>query len=224
MNAKSAGRAVGALLVVQMTASYIVNFVLLDPLSSAPGGLLANAANSPIRVGIWALSGLAIGIISLAIAIMTWPVVHRHSARFALWIVALAAVSLSLLAVQSVGILCVLSLSTARATTGGVAGGVYETAALLARSLRNWTHYTELVVGGCMYFVFFAALFRYRLVPRVLAGFGLAAVASQIAAVSLPFFGRDVMFPLLAPLGLALLLLAVWLMVRGFSEAGAAGT
>lgn len=41
--------------------------------------------------------------------------------------------------------------------------------------------------------------------------------------VSLPFFGLDIVFPLLAPLGLCRLALAIRLFVRGFAEPAPAG-
>jgi hypothetical protein len=222
--AKGSARAVAVLLLVQMAASYAVNFVLLDPVTSAPGGLLVNAAASPLRVGASALAGVGLGIVSVAIAITVWPVLYRYSSRLALWMVALALIGFSLLALQQVGILSVLSLSEALNTAPDAANGVYRTVALLARSIRNWAHFTQLMIGGGMYLVFFVALFRFRLVPRALAGFGLVAVILQIAGVSTPFFGRDVVFPLLAPLGVALLLLAIWLIVRGFGEGPVVGT
>jgi Domain of unknown function (DUF4386) len=215
---KNAGRATGVLLLVQMAASYLVNFVLLEPLTSASGGLLANAAGSPLRVGASALAGVGMGLISVAIAITVWPVLHRYSSRLALWMVALAVAGCSLVALQEIAILSVLSLSEMLSTAPQESNGVVKIVALLARSTRNWAHYMELVIGGGTYFVFFATLFRYALVPRAFAGFGLIAVVLQIAAVSRPFFGREVSFPLLAPLGIALLLLAIWLIVRGFDD------
>lgn len=53
-------------------------------------------------------------------------------------------------------------------------------------------------------------------VPRALAGLGLVAMILQMTAVGMPLFGHDVIFPLLAPLGLCQLLLAVWLLSKGF--------
>jgi hypothetical protein len=212
------------LLLIQMAASYLVNFVLLEPLTSAAGGLLVSAAASPLRVGTSALAGIGMGAISVGIAITVWPILSRYSSRLALWMVALALVGLSLQALQQIGILCVLSLSEMLNSTPDVSNSVYKTVALLARSIRNWAHYTELIIGGGMYFVFLVALFRFRLVPRPLAGFALVAAVLQISTVSAPFFGHDVVFPLLAPLGIALLVLAIWLIVRGFDDAPVAGS
>jgi hypothetical protein len=43
-------------------------------------------------------------------------------------------------------------------------------------------------------------------------------VVLQIIAVSMPLFGHNVVFPMLAPLGLTQLALALWLLVKGLPE------
>ncbi|MBV9608574.1 MAG: hypothetical protein JO187_03360 [Acidobacteria bacterium] len=66
--------------------------------------------------------------------------------------------------------------------------------------------------------MFYALLHRIALIPRVLAGAGLVAASLQVTSVAMPLFGHDVVFPMLAPLGLIQLILAVWLIWRGFPE------
>lgn len=50
----------------------------------------------------------------------------------------------------------------------------------------------------------------------MLAGLGLVDAVLQVCGVAMPLFGHEVVFPMLAPLGLIQLILAVWLMARGF--------
>ena len=45
---------------------------------------------------------------------------------------------------------------------------------------------------------------------------GLAAVFSQLTAVAMPLFGHDVVFLMLAPLGVCQLVLALWLIAKGW--------
>jgi hypothetical protein len=42
------------------------------------------------------------------------------------------------------------------------------------------------------------------------------AALLQIGALAMPFFGGEVIFPLLAPTGICQLILAIWLIARGF--------
>jgi hypothetical protein len=46
----------------------------------------------------------------------------------------------------------------------------------------------------------------------------LLAALLEIVAVAMPLFGRAVVFPMLAPLGLAHLALMIWLSTKGFAE------
>ena len=83
---------------------------------------------------------------------------------------------------------------------------------------RDWAHYLAKIFDGVTNLVFYAALYRFVLVPRVLAGFGLIAAPLMIASLAMPLFGHDVMFPLLAPMGLSQLILALWLLAKGFPD------
>ena len=64
----------------------------------------------------------------------------------------------------------------------------------------------------------YSVLWRFALVPRALAAFGLAAVMLQIAAVLMPLFGYRIVFLLIVPLGLSQLALALWLIAKGFED------
>jgi len=57
--------------------------------------------------------------------------------------------------------------------------------------------------------------FRFALVPRALAAFGLGAVVLQIIAVAMPLFGHSIVFLMLLPVGLSQLTLASLLIAKG---------
>jgi hypothetical protein len=73
----------------------------------------------------------------------------------------------------------------------------------------------HLLVGGGVLLLMYAALYRFHLMPRWLAGFGVLAALSQMIAVAKPVYGGWVIFPMLAPLLLAHLALVVWLLWKG---------
>jgi hypothetical protein len=52
-----------------------------------------------------------------------------------------------------------------------------------------------------------------------LAAFGLVAALLQLTAVTMPIFGLGIVFPMLLPLGLSHLALALWLLTKGFAAA-----
>ena len=213
------GRTIGALLLVQIVVAPLVNFVLLGPVFAAPG-FLENAAGHWLQVSLGALLGLAMGAISLGIAIAAFPVFRRLNRTLALWFLALAAVSISLTAVESTTVMSLLSLSQAYAKADSADGELFQGLRVVVASARNWAHYIGLIVAGSMVFVMYAVLCRFTLVPRALAAFGMAAALLQIVAVTMPLFGHRIVFLMLLPLGLSHLALAAWLVAKGFAERG----
>jgi hypothetical protein len=214
--AMNVGRTVGVLLIVQMTAGYVTNFVLLQPAFDPPG-FLVNAAPHATRFGAAAMLGIVSAGISLAIAITVLPLLRQLSERMALLYLALSVAALSLAVVENAKVMSLLSLSQAYAASNGADPTSFQGLRGVVAASRNWAHYSQLIVGGSTFVALFAALYRFALIPRVLAGFALAAAALQIATVARPFFGAAVIFPLLAPAGIAYLLSALWLTVKGFT-------
>ena len=215
-----AGRLIGALILAQMVGGGVVNFVLAAPLAAAPG-FLVNAAPNASQIALSVLVGLAVAGLALAIAIVAYPVLRPRSQAMALWFLALAIVSLAVGVIEQTTVRSMLSLSEAYTQASAAADREqYQALRVVVASARNWAHYVGLIVAGCTLFVFYAALFRFALVPRALAAFGLASVLLQIVAVAKPVFGHAIVFPLLAPLGLCQLLLAIWLIAKGFASPG----
>ena len=213
------GCTIGVLLLVQLIFAPISNFVLLKPVFAAPG-FLENAAAHSLQMSLGALLGLAMGAISLGIAIAAFPLFRPLNRTLALWFLALAVASFSLTAVESTTVMSMLSLSQAYARATSVDGELFQGLRVVVASARNWAHYIGLMVAGSMVFVLYAVLCRFTLVPRALAAFGMAAALLQIAAVTMPLFGHPIVFLMLLPLGLSHLALSAWLVAKGFAERG----
>ena len=137
----------------------------------------------------------------------------------ALWFVALSIVWLLMQAVDNVHILSMLSLSQQYVQGGTSNAELLGALGTMARSTRRWAHYTELLVIDTWFFVFYSLLFRFALVPRVLAGFGLIMVVVHTTGIALPvFLGYSIVPPMAYSLALSYLALGGWLVVKGFRE------
>jgi hypothetical protein len=216
MEAESrAGRIIGALIIVQMIFGVLVNFVLEAPLFDAPG-FLVNAAHYSRQIGFAALLGLITEALWVGIAVTAFPFFYRHSRTMTLWFAALAVVVLAVAVVENAAVMSMVSLSEAYTKADPADRAQIETIRVVAASARNWPHFLARMLDGCTIFAFYAVLYQSALVPRVLAGLGLIASVLQVGGVAMPLFGHDVVFPMLAPLGLIQLILAGWLMARGF--------
>jgi hypothetical protein len=215
--ARRAGLATGMLLIAQMVGSYVVNFYLEKPLFGAEGFLTAAAPHLQ-QIAAAVLLGLATEATYLGIAIAIFPVSFRRSQALTLWLTALAAVVLAVSVMEGIGVLSMVSLSGAYTSAAAAGREPLAAAGVVASFLRNWAHYLARILDGVTALAFYVALYRVRLVPRVLAALGIAAALLMVTVVARPLFGADVVFPLLAPLGLAHLLAAAWLIARGFRQ------
>jgi hypothetical protein len=213
--ARTAGRAVGVLTLTQMLAGVMVNFVLTAPLFGSPG-FLVNAADHPSQIASSVVLGLAMAAIPIGIAVTAFPIIRQDAQGMALSLLALASASLAITAVEQTSVMSMLSLSEAYARAGAAEREALQGLRLVVASHRNWSHYVARAMDGVTILALYGALFRSRLVPRGLAAFGMAASALQVVAIAMPFFGHAVVFPMLAPLGVSQLVLALWLIAKGF--------
>jgi hypothetical protein len=214
----SAGRSVGMLLLVHLAAGLIVPFILLEQ-ATRPGGFLAMAAGNSAQVRAAVLLLFAGSAVSMAIAIAALPVFRRYSSAMAFWLLALAVASFALQAVDNAHILSMLSLSQEYAKAGTAKAESFQALAIVVGSARKWAHYSFLLVVGSWILLLYSLLYRFRLVPRALAGFGAVASVLQITGVSLRgLLGYPPETRLAMPLAPAYVALAVWLIVKGFDE------
>ncbi len=214
-----ASRCLAALLLAQLIVGPIASFWLLGDTFEGAGGFLVNAAPHARSVGLAALLSIGLAIMSAAIAVVLWPIVRARSERLALSLAVVAAAVLALAGVENAQLMSLVSLSQAYVAAGAPDEALYQALRGVVGSHRNWAHVIHLLAMGGLLLATYLALYRLRLVPRLLAGFGMLASLSQMIAVAKPLFGGWVMFPMLAPLGLANLALIAWLLWRGLDPA-----
>lgn len=214
---KNAGRTIAVLLLLQMPSAAIVNFVLFKSLFGPPG-YLETASAHPLEISLGVVLGLAMQTFGIGIALAALPVFRKYSEAMAFGLLALAAVGMSIAVVEYIHVLSMLSLSQAYANAGGANTELFKMLGPSVASMRNWAHFTGLIIAGSVAFLLYSTLFRFALVPRLLAGFGMIAALLQMTSVGMPLFGHSVVFPMLAPLGLAHLALAIWLLFKGLPD------
>lgn len=217
-SAKSVGRITGLLFFAHLAVGLMLPFILLDRVRGS-AGLLANAAGSPAQIRAAVLLLFAGSAMAIAVSIAALPIFRRYSSAMAFWLVALGVASFSLQAVDNAHILSMLSLSQEYAKAGAAKAEAFQGLAIVVGAARKWAHYSYLFVVVSWIFLLFTLLYRFRLVPRALAVFGIFASLLQIAGVSLRgMLGYAPEMRMALPLAPACFGLAVWLMVKGFDE------
>jgi hypothetical protein len=215
-SARSIGRIIGMLLFVQLVV-LALPFILLLPITTS--GFLENAAGIASQIRVAVLLLFASSALTIGIAIAAFPVFREYSYRMALWFVALSVIWFSMQAVDNIHILSMLSLSQQYAEGGASQSELFGALATAVRSTRVWAHYTELLIIDTWFFLFYSMLFRFSLVPRVLAGFALLMVIVHTTAIPLPMFlGYSRVLVLAYSLTLSYLAVGTWLVVKGFKE------
>ena len=217
-SAKAVGRVMGLLLIVQAVIGSTVNFGLLGSTVMGPPGVLTNGAHYPDRLSVAALLLIAAGFVSVAISTTVFPVFRRYTLRGALAYVVLTGAGLALVAVEASAIMSILTISQEYTAAGGADARYYEIVGTAVRYARYWAHYPNLLVGSGTLLLVYSILFRFRLVPRLLTGVGIAAILLQLIGLSMPFFGYRVNFYLLTPMGICHLILSIWLIAKGFRD------
>lgn len=195
------------------------------------GGILVNAATQKGQLIAWLLLNVVEVISAAGVAVMLYPILARVAGTsvqkgMALWYLGSRIVESGIYVVAIVATWAFLPLSRGLAASGSpdasplhTTGEILQTTQDLGLALAQ----TVFAVGAAMMYLL---LMRSRLVPRWLSLWGLiAAPLFVIASLSLLWTGNpnsalaNVCF---APMGLQEMVLAVWLIVKGFDRAALA--
>ena len=216
---KKTARIVGALYVTG-TAAGALSLVLTGPLRNSSDYLVSVPANET-RVVVGALFVLMMGLALAMIPVVMFPILRKHNEALALGYVVLRGglEAVCYIAIAT-GWLLLLALSQAYAQAGGLdASDLQAPGTVLLEA--NEIGYVLTIIFCLGALVFNYLLFRTKLVPRWLSGWGLLGVAPYLSAGLLSMFGIvDALSPTYAtlnlPLALQEMVLAVWLIAKGF--------
>ncbi len=167
---------------------------------------------------------------SAGIAIMLYPILRKHNEGLALGSVGFRLIEAVFYIVAALGILSLVSLSRDYASAGSPAASTYQILATSMHSVSIWAGFVLGVISFCcgalMYYYVF---YQSKLIPRWLSVWGLIAIALLLIMVlSIMFDKGPVKEPsgigilLAVPIALQEMVLAVWLIVKGFNPSAIA--
>lgn len=218
-SAKSIGRTVGVLLLLQLAAGLMVPFILLWPLTTGSPGFLTAAAENSFQIRSAVLLAFVGGALTVSLGVTALPAFRRYSNATAIWFLVICAVSFTLDAVHNATVMSMLSFSQHYVDGGAADSGLYNVVGVAVASARRWAHYSQLVAIGGWIFVFYTSLLRFGLIPRALAALGVVGIILQFIGVTLlMYLGYSTVGQMAMPLLPIQIAVAVWLMVKGFRE------
>jgi hypothetical protein len=181
-----------------------------------PDYLTAASANeNQVLIGV--LFQLTLTASVVAIPIVMYPILKNHNESLALGYVGARIFEGFFDVVIAISFLLLLTLSREFVEAGAPAASFFQTAGSLLQALKDWASVPENFPYGLGALIFNYVLYQSKLIPRWLSGWGLVGGALMLAMGFLRMLGYPV-FYLAIPIILNELVLAVWLIVKGFNS------
>jgi Domain of unknown function (DUF4386) len=216
----------GVLFIVATVADVISRVALLQPILVEPVDLAKISANED-QVLMGALF-LFIGAAAAAgIALALYPVLRVHNEGLALGSVGFRLIEGALYVGIVVCLLVLVTLSRESASGGAAAASTYDGPGALLMAARDSLGEVAVLAFGLGALMYYAVFYQTRLVPRWLSAWGLLAIALLMVSGLLvmlrltePMSTTQIVLAL--PIGLQEMVLAVWLIAKGFNPSATA--
>jgi hypothetical protein len=209
---------VGLLFIIGDIAG-VLSVLLTGGLLKGPDAITKIAANQN-QVVLGALLVLVMGFALALIPVVLFPVFKKYNEVLALGCVVFRGALESVAYMATAGAwLLLVELSREHAATAGAP--YFQTlSTLLAGSTTAWLTSIVFSLGSLLFYYLF---YQSRLVPRWLSVWGLVGAVLYLASPLLDMLGHGFGL-LMAPLAVAEIVLAVWLIVKGLDSPGHEGT
>ncbi len=217
---------VGVLYIIG-TVTGVLSLLLTKPLLDDPASLLTVAAQgNHIRLG--ALLVFIMGLALAMVPVMMFPILKKHNEVFALgYVVFRGGLETFTYIAGGIFLLLLVPFSQVAVQAGAAdAATVQALGTVLRKAVEISTTTTEIVfpLGALM---FYAVLYQANLIPRWISGWGLIGVILYEAAGLLHMFAligqtSTILLVLVLPIGVQEMVMAVWLIVKGFNPSAIA--
>ena len=175
------------------------------------------------------VTGMLIELINdvavIGIVVMLFPIFKIHSERMAIGLVAFRFMEAALLVISKISVLSLIPLSQEYIAAGAPDGSYYQALGASALAGRYWANQLSTVFFILGALIFYLVLYQSKLLPRFISIYGLIAVVALAAANLLgvpdPTQGFQPATILYLLMFVSELLVAVWLIAKGFNPAAA---
>lgn len=207
---------VGVLYIIGTVAG-VGALVLGGRILNAPN-LLKMVAAEPSQIGLVGFLVLVMGLPLAMVPAMMFPILKRQNEALAVGYVIFrgALEALTYFALAMCWLLVIVVAQQYAVSGAAVASQLSSLGPLLlkAREPILWVQDIVFGVGGLM---FYYLLYQTRLIPRWISGWGFVGATAYMATGLIAMFTGTHLVPLLMPLALQEMVMAVWLIAKGFS-------
>jgi hypothetical protein len=208
----------GMLFILATLAGPILATRLTPDLTGTDFLTLVSAHTNQAAGGVllWIISAFTGG----GIAIAMYPVLKERNAGLALGSVVFRTLEAAFYMIEIVCLLSLLTLGQQFTTAGAADRTMLQAIGNMLVSGREHAALVAVFAFCLGAFLYYTLFFQTRLIPRWLSGFGIVAIILMLTACVLSLFSGNRItsyIPLAAPIGVQELVLAVWLIVKGFN-------
>ena len=210
---------VGVLFILATVLS-LIGSTLIRSVIDTPNYLTTVSANGNQMI-IGALLELAAAISVVLIPAMMFPILKQHNEGMALGYFGFRIIEAITLIVGAISSLLLITLSQQYVNAGAPAASYFQTSGALLLAARNWAFPLNPLVFGPGALMLYSVLYQANLIPRWLSVWGLIGAAMVFVLGLLGMFGNILIF-LAIPIGVQEMVMAVWLIVKGFQASASA--
>jgi hypothetical protein len=222
MNSNRKTAIIVGVLFITATVAYSIGMILLDPILGG-SDYLTKASENANQMIIGALLVLIDAIAVAGIGIVIFPILKKYNEASALGYAGARIVEGVLFMINAITILTLLTLSQEFAKAGALDAFYYQTLGTVLLSAGNWFYLLGLgLVFALSALILNSVLYKSKLVPRWLSGWGLIGAALVFANYLLESFGINPVEILFLPIAVQEMVFAVWLIVKGFNQSALA--
>nr|WP_299174043.1 DUF4386 domain-containing protein [uncultured Allomuricauda sp.] len=151
-------------------------------------------------------------------ATLLFPLIKKFNHRLALCFFGIWMTYFAIIIFSNISHLSLLSLSQVFIETKVPNTEYFVLAGSMKIEGYFWAHFFGIMLYATAAFIFYYFLFKNRLIPRLLSGWGMIAISIVFIACWLNIFDLNVSFHFFSQNGIHMIVLTGWLIAKGFAK------
>jgi hypothetical protein len=219
---RKAAKIVGVLFILAAVTA-VIGLNLYDPILNGPDYLIKGSEHAN-QVVLGAVMELMLVVSAIGTATTMFPLLRQYNESIALWHVCFRFLEAIIITVGVISVLSLLTLSQEFVAAGAPDPSSFHSSGIILKAIHDWTFMLgPLFMLGINTVMYSYIFYKTKLVPRFISILGMTGATSVFICSLFVMFG---IFPqisfwgavLAVPVAANEMILAVWLIVKGFNE------
>ncbi|MDQ0884109.1 DUF4386 domain-containing protein [Peribacillus sp. V2I11] len=222
MNTTKKSALIVGVLFILAAVTAIIGLILYKPILNGPDYLI-NGSEHANQVILGALMELILVASAIGTATTMFPILRRYNETIALWHVFFRFLEAIVITIGVISVLSLLTLSREFVAAGAPDTASFQTSGIVLKAIHDWTFMLgPLFMLGINTMMYSYIFYKSKLVPRFIPILGMTGATLVFICALLVMFGViqqiSVWGAILAlPVAANEMILAVWLIVKGFN-------